>query len=260
MRAGGTRGSEAPATNRRHAPVTKKRYAPRMSRDARRAQLLETAQGILRAGGLEALTMERLASEARIAKPVVYRHFADRDTVVLSLLRSEWQRIDAAIAALDPGLPWDESLRRIVAAFLDALARRSSWLRSLWGTPVVEDARAKRRAELARMLAATFVARFEVGAREATAVAMMLLAAFDAAGRWWIEQRLPRALVETLCDDLARGAVAARAWRARASRQKPMRNSSPQALTTMLRGSHDGATRSALQAAKSSRKRRTRSG
>ena len=252
MRAGNTRGSES--------PPAKKRYAPRMSRDARRVQLLEIAQGILRAGGLEALTMERLASEAQIAKPVVYRHFADRDAIVLSLLRSEWQRIDVAIAALDPELPWDESLRRIVAAFLDALARRSSWLRTLWGTPVVEDARARRRAELARVLAATLVARFEVGAREATTVAIMLLAAFDAAGRWWLEQRLPRPLVETLCDDLARGTVAARGWRERPSPQKPMRNSSPQALTTMLRGSQDGSTRSALHASKSSRRRRTRSG
>jgi AcrR family transcriptional regulator len=242
------------------SPPRRKRYAPRLSRDARRAQLLELAQGILRTGGLEALTMERLASEAGIAKPVVYRHFAHRDAVVLSLLRSEWQRIDDAIARLDPGLPWDESLRRIVAAFLDALARRSPWLRSLWGTPAVENARARRRTELAGVLAATFVARFDVDTREATAVAVMLLAAFDAAGRWWIDHRLPRPLVEKLCDDLARGTVAARGWRARRGRQKPMRNSSPQAVTTMLRGSQAGATRAAFQASKRSRKRRTRSG
>ena len=235
-------------------------YAPRMSRDARRAQLLELAQGLLRAGGVEALTMERLASEAGIAKPVVYRHFTDRDAIVLSLLRSEWQRIDDAISRLDPELPWDEALRRTFAAFLDALGHRSSWLRTLWGTPVVEDARAKRRAELAQILSATFVARFHVDAAEATTVAVMLLAAFDAAGRRWIDGQLPRGLVEALCDDLARGVVARRGWRPRSARQKPMRNSSPQALTTMLRGSHAGAARSALQASKSSRRRRTRSG
>lgn|GEM_PF-1099299 len=238
----------------------RKRYAPRLSRDARRKQLLEHAQGLLRAGGVEALTMERLASEAGIAKPVVYRHFPDRDAIVLSLLRSEWQRIDDAISGLDPGLPWDEALRRAVAAFLDALGHRSSWLRTLWGTPVVEDARAKRRAELAQILSATFVTHFRVDSAEATTVAVMLLAAFDAAGRRWIDERLSRALVEALCDDLARGVVAQRAWRPRRAPQKPMRNSSPQALTTMLRGSHAGATRSELQASKSSRSRRTRSG
>ena len=231
-----------------------------MSRDARRTQLLEIAQGILRSGGLETLTMERLASEARIAKPVVYRHFADRDAVVLALLRSEWQRIDHAIAGLEPRLPWDEALRRTLAAFLDALGRRSSWLRSLWGTPVVEDARAQRRAELARVLSAALVAHFEVEPPEATTVATMLLAAFDAAGRRWIDEHLPRPLVETLCDDLARGMVRARGWRVRSGRQKPSRNSSPQALTTMLRGSQAGEARSALQTSKSPRRRRTRSG
>jgi AcrR family transcriptional regulator len=231
-----------------------------MSRDARHAQLLELAQGLLRSGGIEALTMERLASEAGIAKPVVYRHFSDRDAIVLSLLRSEWRRIDDAISGLDPGLPKDEALRRTFAAFLDALGRRSSWLRTLWGTPVVEHARAKRRAELARVLSAAFVSRFDVSSAEATTVSVMLLAAFDAAGRRWIDERLPRTLVEALCDDLARGVVARRGWRPRGARQKPMRNSSPQALTTMLRGSQAGARSSALQASKSSRRRRTRSG
>lgn len=242
------------------ASPPRKRYAPRMSRDARRAQLLELAQGLLRSGGIEALTMERLAAEAGIAKPVVYRHFTDRDAIVLSLLRSEWQRIDEAISGLDPEMPWDEALRRTFAAFLDALGRRSSWLRTLWGTPVVEDARAQRRAELARVLSATFVARFRVDADEATTVAVMLLAAFDAAGRRWVDGQLPRALVEGLCDDLARGIVDRRRWRPRSARQKPMRNSSPQALTTMLRGSQAGSTSSALQASKASRRRRTRSG
>lgn len=242
------------------SPSERKRYAPRMSRDARRAQLLELAQGLLRAGGIDALTMERLAAEAGIAKPVVYRHFTDRDAIVLSLLRSEWQRIDDAISGLDPGLPWDEALRRTVAAFLDALGHRSSWLRTLWGTPVVEDARTKRRAELARLLSAAFVTHFHVESVEASTVAVMLLAAFDAAGRRWIDERLPRALVEALCDDLARGVVTQRGWRPRRAGQKPMRNSSPQALTTMLRGSQAGATSSALQASKSSRRPRTRSG
>jgi len=63
------------------------------------------------------------------------------------------------------------------------------------------------------------VARFAVDPREATTVAIVLIAGFDAAGRWWVEQRRPRALLESLCINLAKGMLSTRRWRPRPAGQ-----------------------------------------
>ncbi len=48
------------------------------ARDRRRDELLDAADRAIRRGGPE-VSMEALASEAGITKPVLYRHFGDRD-------------------------------------------------------------------------------------------------------------------------------------------------------------------------------------
>ncbi len=57
----------------------------RMERGARGGQLLETARRMIRASGVNALTLGRLAEEAGVTKPVVYSHFYDRNALLLAL-------------------------------------------------------------------------------------------------------------------------------------------------------------------------------
>jgi AcrR family transcriptional regulator len=52
----------------------------------RRKQILAIARELVASEGMEALTMTALADRARIAKPVVYIHFANRDQVAIALL------------------------------------------------------------------------------------------------------------------------------------------------------------------------------
>ena len=74
-----------------------------MERGARGSQLLETARRMIRASGVNALTLGRLATEAGVTKPVVYSHFDDRNALLLALYaqydEQQAQRMEQIFAA-----------------------------------------------------------------------------------------------------------------------------------------------------------------
>ena len=82
-----------------------------MSKDQRRAQLLETAAVIVRAEGTDALTLARLAEQAGVTKPIAYEHFGTRAGLLIALYRyfderqaalNEWAKL---LSALEEGRP-----------------------------------------------------------------------------------------------------------------------------------------------------------
>jgi AcrR family transcriptional regulator len=80
----------------------------RLSREARRRQLMETSWRIIREEGTEALTLGRLAEEAGVTKPVVYDHFTTRSGLLVELYKEFDRRqtaiIDEALQASEPTL------------------------------------------------------------------------------------------------------------------------------------------------------------
>jgi AcrR family transcriptional regulator len=75
----------------------------RLSKEARREQLLEAAMAIAAESGVDALTLGSLAERAGVSKPVAYEHFGTRAGLLIAL----YKQIDD----------------RQVNAFVDALAR-----------------------------------------------------------------------------------------------------------------------------------------
>lgn len=59
----------------------------RLTKEERRAQLLETARLIVREEGADRLTLGRLAERAGVSKPVAYDHFATRTDLLVELYR-----------------------------------------------------------------------------------------------------------------------------------------------------------------------------
>ncbi|NNP67430.1 TetR/AcrR family transcriptional regulator [Acinetobacter sp. Ac_5812] len=57
----------------------------RLSKEERRQQLLQVARLIIRTQGVEALTLGYLAEQAGITKPITYRHFIDREGLLISI-------------------------------------------------------------------------------------------------------------------------------------------------------------------------------
>lgn len=94
-----------------------------MTKEARRAQLLDVAYAIVRREGTDALTLARLAERAGVSKPIAYNHFGTRAGLLAALF--EWfdtQQIERMRAAMAQGGDSLRAAAEIAAAgYLDCL-------------------------------------------------------------------------------------------------------------------------------------------
>jgi AcrR family transcriptional regulator len=95
----------------------------RPTRPVRREQLLDAAERALRRDGPDA-SMEALATEAGITKPVLYRHFGDRDGLVAAVARRHADRLTRELrAALGHEQRPRDRIRTTVDTYLAFLER-----------------------------------------------------------------------------------------------------------------------------------------
>lgn len=91
------------------AEIPEPQLRRRLSREDRRRQLIDVAWQVIREEGTEALTLPRLAEQAKVAKPVVYDHFATRPALLAALYQEfdthQTALMDAAFQASEPTLP-----------------------------------------------------------------------------------------------------------------------------------------------------------
>jgi AcrR family transcriptional regulator len=89
----------------------------RMTAEARREQLLDVAKAIVVDRGFHAVSIEAVAREAGISRPIVYGHFRDLDGVLEALIAREGQRALAQLGEVLPAaLAVRDPRRRLVAA------------------------------------------------------------------------------------------------------------------------------------------------
>ncbi|MEU0686012.1 TetR/AcrR family transcriptional regulator [Streptomyces uncialis] len=95
----------------------------RLSKQARREQLLDTAVAIVRTRGADGLTLVTLAEEAGVSRPIAYDHFATRPGLLLALHRRLDERHRAAITrALRDAAPVVGEVARVMSAAYFACA------------------------------------------------------------------------------------------------------------------------------------------
>jgi len=83
-------------------------YDVRVSRD----RILAAARSVLERDGLSRLTVRKVAARAHLSPMAMYRHFADKDTLLDALMDeglAAWERTVRAIRASDP-MKWLEEL------------------------------------------------------------------------------------------------------------------------------------------------------
>ena len=78
--------------------------SPRMTGADRREQLLDVTKAIVAGDGFHAVSIERVAREAGITRPVVYGHFGDLDGLLEALIDRETVR---SISQLDDVIEYD---------------------------------------------------------------------------------------------------------------------------------------------------------
>ncbi|MER6579370.1 TetR/AcrR family transcriptional regulator [Nonomuraea sp. NPDC001023] len=101
----------------------------RLSKPARREQLLDTAMTIVRAHGTDGLTLLSLAEAAGVSRPVVYDHFGTRPGLLIALYRrlDERHRAASEQALRDaPAVP-REIARVLSAAYFACAADMPEW-------------------------------------------------------------------------------------------------------------------------------------
>ncbi|WP_049573901.1 TetR/AcrR family transcriptional regulator [Nonomuraea sp. SBT364] len=101
----------------------------RLSKQARREQLLDTAMTLVRAQGTDSLTLLSLAEAAGVSRPIVYDHFGTRPGLLIALYRrlDERHRAASEEALRDaPAVP-GEIARVLSAAYFACATDMPEW-------------------------------------------------------------------------------------------------------------------------------------
>ena len=186
----------------------------KISRDERRALILESARNSFVTRGYHATSMEDIAESAGISKPVVYQHFDSKLDLYLAVLDTT---IDELLTATDIALrsTSDNKLRvqqtmRAYFAFVDST---DGIYRLLFESDVIgnEDVRTRvdrAHAEVARRIAAVIAEDTDLGESETLLLGSALQGLAQVAATRWI-----RGHAGDMDRDEAADLVAALAWR-----------------------------------------------
>lgn len=165
--------------------------AARLPVDERRRQLLQAARQVIVNQGLALLTMERVAAEAGVSKPVVYAHFPNRGRLLVSMLEEFW-------ADLDGHLLQDDGTRRSPAEFarsvtnnyFDALERGGPSIQEVLSSgseePEVDFARKERSASIDQIWSKYYERSLRLSPEIAGLAAFVLRNAIVSSGAFWL--------------------------------------------------------------------------
>lgn len=169
-----------------------------MTRDQRRAQLIEVARGLFADKGFEGTSVEEIAARAEVSKPVVYEHFGGKDGLYAEVVDAEVVRLDHAIhtALTRP----HSSARRLIEfgtlALLDYIDESPDGFRIIARDVSGGDAGSGSFATILsgvatrvqHLLAAAFD-RSGFPAEMAPMYAQMLVGLVGLTGQWWLDAR-----------------------------------------------------------------------
>src|SRR4051794_3051811 len=111
------------------------RTATRLTRSARRAQLLAAARAVFVAEGYHAAGMDIIAERAGVSKPVLYQHFPSKLELYLALLESSSDEIVTRVrAALASTQDNDGRVHRTIEAYFEFVADHGQAYRLVFET------------------------------------------------------------------------------------------------------------------------------
>lgn len=166
--------------------------AERKTPAERRAQLFAATRTLIEEQGLAFVTMERVASQAGVSKPVVYGQFQNRGALLVDLLEQFWDEIDTELVAEKLDSPQLEVFTAaLISAYFDALERGGPALQAVLSSgseePEVNEARLKRFERIERIWSAKYVKALGLTPDTAAIAAATLRSAIAGAGAFWME-------------------------------------------------------------------------
>ncbi len=169
-----------------------------MSGNERREQLVRVGRSIFAEKGYEAVTVEEIAAEAGVSKPVVYEHFGGKEGLYAVVVDREMADILTRIQASLTPAPPKILLQRVVLAWLDYISTETEGFRVLArdsAPGVAEGSFASLLNDLASRVAGRLAEEFDArgyNPKLAPMYAQMLVGMVTSTGVWWVDVRKPK--------------------------------------------------------------------
>lgn len=193
--------------------VEPRRNVGRMSRAARRAQLLHAARGVFVAQGYHATAMDDVADAAGVSKPVLYQHFSSKLALYRALLETSAEQLvqlvlEAIASSEDNGI----RVHRAAAAYFSFVADEGQAFRLIFESDLRDEpdiAAIVDRATESCVAAISDTITADTGADAASArlLAAGLVGLSQVSARYWLAQ------VDSIAQERAVELVSALAWR-----------------------------------------------
>lgn len=186
----------------------------RLRGEDRRAALVHATALLLAEDGIEAVTMETVAVRAEVSRPLVYKHFANRDELLAEVYRQEAATLDDAIVtAVVEAEGFEAKIRALIRSMLEAVATHGPIFNPIVrvgerdaGFRHEQRAREQRTVKIFARLA---MAEYDIDKAEATSAISMLLTGIESIRAQWRARPTPerRQFLEDLYVDVVTGGI-----------------------------------------------------
>jgi len=198
----------------------------RLARADRMEQTLSVARSLFAERGYSAVTMDELAAQVGVTKPLLYNYFGNKERLYIACMERAGDALTATIAdsVAAPTTP-GEALRGGVQAFFAFLdSDRAAWVvlfdETLPRGGEVADRVADYRGQIVQLISSSTLAQLPPRSRrgakvEVEALAVILLGAAEALARWWLRteaisaQEAAEMLISTIEPGLRRRSASA---------------------------------------------------
>ena len=170
------------------------RATPRLSRSARRTQLLAAAKTVFVTQGYHAAAMDDIAVRAGVSKPVLYQHFPSKLELYLDLLgESAAEMVRLVRAALNATSDNHERVDNAVAAYFTFVADNDQAYRLIFESDLRGQAEVERIVERATddcisAITDTITTDTGVDVERARLLASGMVGLSQVSARYWIQQ------------------------------------------------------------------------
>ncbi|MEU6541672.1 TetR/AcrR family transcriptional regulator [Streptomyces sp. NPDC047000] len=177
---------------------------------ATRRALLDAAADLLDLGGLEAVTLRAVGAKAGVTRGAPYRHFPDKESLLIAIGTRAWDRLGDQMQALraNPGLPTAEKLRNGIIALIGIGRSQPHLYKLMFSNPPGDPTALARAAERSQTEFLAIVADL-VGEQDARRYGALLISAANGIAGMEASGQLPNekwgevsadGLIDTLVD------------------------------------------------------------
>lgn len=151
--------------------------------EATRRVLLDAASFLLDHGGVDAVTLREVGERAGVSRTAAYRHFADKEDLLMTLAAEAWDELAARleVIAADPARSPSDALLAALEAFVAIARTRADLYRLMFARPGNEAPAATAAASRAQEGFLGIVARVSDDQRTRPTAGLLLAAAHGVA-------------------------------------------------------------------------------